>query len=210
MSLKLGSTTIHQIHLATSSTKIVPEGVFDIPSRSGTYDVKNYAFARASFENNLDKRISGDFPSFYSNSTMSTVGVYAFAGLDITEVSLPNVVSLNTGAFAYCSSLTSISLPALTNTGTGAFSECINLTEFNFPQCSSIGQSAFMHTGLSYLDFSGVRIGRSAFNRCYSLQAVILSQCTSIDYGAFQSCSNLSYVNLPSCTYISGYAFCSC
>ena len=212
MSLKLGSTTIHQIHLATSSTKIVPEGVFDIPSRSGTYDVKSYAFARADFEDNLEKRLNGTLTS-YSNSSMTIVGTYAFAGTQISKVNLPNVTTLSSGAFRACENLSSISLPKLSSmAGATTFADCVNLYSFSFPLCSTIGVSAFANTGFNILELSSIHTSLAicAFASCKNLWAAAGSSVITISNSAFYNCSNLEEIYFPVCTQIGSYAFQSC
>ena len=103
MGLYLGSTKIPTISFYKQSG-ITPSGIFTIPSNSGTYDITNYAFAKANFENNLKLRISGDLTE-YSNSTASIISPYAFAGTTILSVSMPSVVQIYEGAFKDCPSI---------------------------------------------------------------------------------------------------------
>ena len=195
MSLKLGSTTIHQIHLATSSTKIVPDGVFDIPSRSGTYDVKSYAFARASFEDNLEKRVGNNL-LYYSNSSMSRIGMFAFAGTSISSINAPAVTSIGQSAFLHCQQLTSVTFPSCAYIGGAAFRECDNLIAINFPQCSSINYAAFqscsklttvsLPTTISYALYSSV------FQNCVALTSVNFAKCNYIGELCFSNCVSLT------------------
>ena len=205
MTLRLGSKIIPTISLY-KATGVVPQGVFEVPSRSGTYDIKSYAFAHAEFEDNLEKRLNGTL-SYYSNSTATSIATYAFAGANITSVSLPNVTTVSNYAFAYCESLTSIYLPKATNIGSYVFAECTNLSSFSFPSCSTIGGTyAFIScTALpSNLVFPSnfTTIIGGAFNYCANLQTVQCLGATSV--AAFGSCSNLTTLSLPVCTYLGG------
>lgn len=204
MGLKLGSQVIPTISLYKSNG-VVPQGVFEVPSNSGIYDVKSYAFARAEFEDNLYKRIDGDYNfSYYSNSVATSIISCAFAGLNITGVSLPNVTTTGEKVFFNCKYLTSIYLPKLTSIKRYVFANCTNLSSFSFPLCSNIGSFAF--TGCIGLpsnlvlpsNFTNIDVG--AFDYCSNLQMV---QCLgAISVRGFGNCANLTSLNLPVCTYL--------
>ena len=191
MSLKLGSKNIQAIYMpSANSSAIIPSGIFDIPSRSGTYDVKSYAFARASFTDDFIKRIDGTLTE-YSNSTISRVGILGLAGTNITSVNLPNVSYIDQSAFRDCRSLISVTLPALTSMNTYAFAFCSSLVSFSFPLCSYIG---------SY-----------TFQNCNSLESQLQlpSNITRIYPGAFSSCTNLITVECLGATTVEGFTYCS-
>lgn len=196
MSLKLGSKPIQAIYMpSTNSSAIIPSGIFDIPSRSGTYDVKSYAFARASFEDNLEKRLNGTLTS-YSNSMASCIGLFAFAGTNISSVDLPAVRSVSTAAFYQCNQLSYITLPSCASIGTSAFMNCSNLISVNIPQCSVIGNGAFSNctnlTTVSVPTTISYSIEQMAFCECTALTSFNFTKCTSIGYAVFSNCKSLS------------------
>lgn len=98
----------------------------------------------------------------YSNSTLTTLGMYAFYG---------------------CNKLTSLDLPALTTANTYAFMECTKLTEVAFPLLTAITGSMFRRClGLVKADFSNATsIAAYSFYQCTHLETLILrsnSVCT--------------------------------
>lgn len=207
MTLRLGSKIIPTISFY-KTTGVVPQGVFEVPSRIGTYDVKSYAFARAEFEDNLEKRLNGTL-SYYSNSTASSIATYAFAGANITGVSLPNVTKMSSYAFAYCESLTSINLPKLLSTSSYAFLQCSNLASFSFPSCSLIAEGTFKSCiGLPsnlVLASNFKTISGGAFAYCPNLQTVQCLGATSVR--GFSNCDNLITLSLPVCLSIGNCSY---
>ncbi|MBO6302800.1 MAG: leucine-rich repeat domain-containing protein [Ruminiclostridium sp.] len=82
-----------------------------------------------------------------TDSTLSSIGEYAFAGLShLKTVTLPNSVSsLSSHAFEGCSSLRSINIPKnLSSIGDHAFSRCYGLSQLYIPNnVTRIGEYAF-------------------------------------------------------------------
>lgn len=237
MGLYLGSTKISAISFYKSGA-ITPSGIFNIPSNvsQSTYDVTSYAFANGDFGygyGRLPERISGDI-SEYSNSTATNIATYAFAGLNISSISMPAVKSIGDYAFVDCTSLTSVNFPSCTSIGASAFANCSNLTYISFPACTFINGGAFVScSNLISANFpmcSVVNNGAFSYCRalstislplilsapqylfygCYSLSSVNLLSCKNIQYGAFQNCSTLSLISLPNCSSIATYAFYGC
>ena len=61
----------------------------------------------------------------YSNSTITTVGNYAFYSCKfLASINLPKVTSIGRYAFYGCSSLNSLSLPEVINIDSNAFFSC--------------------------------------------------------------------------------------
>lgn len=114
---------------------------------------------------------------------VATIGEGAFAGSDITEITVPDgVTALSDYAFYGCPKLTKVTLPASLQTiGKGAFGNCKSLEKIDLGKTqvtaipekafsgseklayltlpsgiASIGREAFSHTAIQMLDLSGV------------------------------------------------------
>ena len=70
-------------------------------------------------------------PEKYNGYPVTTIGVQAFYGANITSVTIPDsVTSIGDDAFSYCTSLTSITIPdSVTSIGICAFRGCTGLTQ---------------------------------------------------------------------------------
>lgn len=134
-------------------------------------------------EPNLETLTLDDLPS------LATLAPYIFGYefTDLTTVNLRNLTNLTDigyGAFSSLPKLTGVNLdnlPALANFGDYTFSNCPKLAVFNFEKLSaltSIGVSAFSDTGLTDLDFTGLKklamIGDYAFANTQNLTSVIV------------------------------------
>jgi len=95
---------------------------------------------------------------------------------------IPNsVTSIDSGAFAGCTSLTSITIPSsVTSIGSGAFSGCSALTNITIPN-------------------SVTSIGSSAFSRCTNLTSITIpNSVTSIVSNVFFGCTGLENITVAS------------
>ncbi|MBR5524651.1 MAG: leucine-rich repeat domain-containing protein, partial [Clostridia bacterium] len=110
----------------------------------------------------------------------SKIGMEAFSRTGLTNVSLPNVASIDIGAFSFCSSLQSVDFgDALTTVCSSAFSGCTSLQEAILPD-------------------NVTTIGMWAFLNCTGLQKVYLgSNLTDLESAAFEGCTGLKTVFLP-------------
>ena len=92
--------------------------------------------------------------------------------------------------------LESIALPNITTVDDGAFSWCDKLTTVNFPKVKVIGEEAFKGcTSLKNIEMPNLtKIGDSAFQNCSSIERISLKKTKEIGYGAFDKCESLSYV----------------
>lgn len=130
----------------------------------------------------------------------------ALAGSGITSISMPNVTTVDDGAFANAKNLAKVEASALITVGRGAFENCAALTTFALPQTlESIGSRAFANcVQLVRLNVAeGIKlseIGEEAFSGCASLEALDLTAAEAlrkIDMRAFENCTSIFLVSLP-------------
>ena len=133
-------------------------------------DQSGYCLAR--YNENEDKVV---IPSEYLGKPVLKIGIRAFEGKSIKEITIPeSVTSIGNSAFDGCSELTSITIPdSVTSIGYSAFRDCSGLTSV------AIGNSV-------------TSIGDYAFRGCSSLTSVAIgNSVTSIGSDAFSGCDKL-------------------
>ena len=144
---------------------------------------------------------------------------YIFRGCSsLNSVTIPSCVEvIGENSFAGCTNLTSLTISnGVSKIGNGAFWGCTGLTSVNMPNSvTSVGSSAFKNcTGLESINLSSsmATIGGSAFEGCYSLTSMTIPNgVTHIDSYTFNGCSGLTSVTIPgSVTSIGEYAFMGC
>lgn len=154
----------------------------------------------------------------------------------LQTVNLPNCITVNNWAFAYCRNLTSVNLPICTtfsgrnqfygneslsqiyvpllkNVPNNAFGECHNLKSIDLPEATYIGSSAFYKcSSLSQINIPKVSvISECAFSGCNSLKSIYAPECLSFSGGIqFNMCTELETVDFPILYSMSGYTFNSC
>lgn len=158
----------------------------------------------------------------------------------IIDVTMPNNIQVDAGAFRNCTALLSVSMhnditeisaecfegctslqsvswpEKLQKIGQGAFSGCVNLKGVpSGTNLAEIGDNAFSGcTSITYVDFpaSLTTIGQGAFYACTSLREIILPDTiTKIGNHAFENCSAATKLRLSSgTTVINNYTFSGC
>ena len=154
----------------------------------------------------------------------------------LQTVYLPNCVTVNNWAFAYCRNLNSVNLPNCTtfsgdhqfyynnslsqiyvpllkNVPTYAFGECYNLKSIDLPEATYIGSSAFYRcSSLSQINIPKVSmIGECPFSECNSLKNIYAPECISFSGGLqFNMCKELETVDFPILYSMNNYTFNSC
>jgi hypothetical protein len=98
----------------------------------------------------------------------------------LASIALPNVISIEGGAFDACFGLTCVVFGTnLASIGNGAFAECRSLTNVTIPDSvTTIGASAFdnCHSLSSISIGEGVEnVGNVVFNACYSLTNITVN-----------------------------------
>ena len=134
-------------------------------------------------------------------NSVTSIGISAFEGCDLTSITIPNSV-INIGGSAFkCCSLTSVIIPnSVTTIGSYAFENCTGLTSVTIGNSvTNIGNYAFERcTGLTSVTIpnSVTTIGDYAFSTCIGLTSITIgNSVTSIGVGAFGFCP-LTRVNI--------------
>ena len=157
-------------------------------------------------------------PNKIGGVAVEKIGKEAFLLSRLVSVTIPNsVTTIESNAFANCSSLTSITIPnSVTAIGDFAFFNCSSLTSVTIPNSvTTIGSQSFANcSSLTSVTIPSLvtTIGQFAFYNCYSLTSVTIgNSVTTIARGAFFKCSSLSSVTIPSSvTTIGNGAFYEC
>ena len=121
-----------------------------------------------------------------------------------------DITKINSGAFAYCSSMTEVNLPNCETVADNAFRNCTFLSSINLPKCINISTAAFSNCNrLSSINLPlASNIGNYAFANCVSLSQVSLPACSYISANSvFYNCTTKLYVDLPACTSLGSYVF---
>ncbi|MBO5755619.1 MAG: leucine-rich repeat protein, partial [Clostridia bacterium] len=133
------------------------------------------------------------------DGSLATVDSYAFAGCtSLTSIDMPRKLkSLAEGAFQGCTALKSVTLsPGIETVGNLAFDGCIALEIIVLPDTvTTLGNMSFRHAeALASVQFSKslTTIGNAAFQYCKSLTAVELHEGISVlGNSAFSYCTAL-------------------
>lgn len=143
---------------------------------------------------------------------LEVIGDDVFYGCPgLTELSLPNVISIGKEAFSGCTNLTAIYLPRANIIGLCAFENCTALQSLGIPNVSIIIGGAFWGcTKISSVNLPNIRrIGRSAFYECNFKFLYLGENLEKIDDSAFITCTGLYGVYSMNMTppIISEYTF---
>lgn len=164
---------------------------------------------------------SANIPSTINGVTVTTIGVYAFAGSKynipyLTSVVIPDSVTiLEDDAFEFCGNLTSINIPdSVTSIGCKCFRYCTSLSNIDVGDgVMDIGEKAFQYcTTLTDVIIGDkvAYIGQEAFRYTLLTNITMGSNVVTIDSWAFAEC-NFSNITLPdSLTSIGDYIFNNC
>ena len=139
------------------------------------------------------------------------------AGRSSSSYAVPDVVTVESYAFASAKNLTSVTMSASTLTlGKGAFRDCTSLTSVMLPQkLTKIEDELFYGCKkLSSLSFPTTvkTIGANAFTGCTSIPALTIPESvTTVGTEAFSDCTGISSVTIgKGLTAVSGAAFSGC
>ena len=185
-------------------------------SASGNYDVKVKCAAGETWEPGVMSEgapypfdptgftrlisIRGGDGMLFSNSSVTTSGVFQGYTALTSVVVGDGVTSVGRNAFSGCTGLQSVTIPnGVSSIGDYAFNSCSSLAEITLPSgLSTVGNGAFIDcTNLETVIITpGVSaLGASMFQGCTSLETVIIpSNVTTLGNGAFSGCTDLASV----------------
>jgi hypothetical protein len=148
----------------------------------------------------------------YSNKDITSLNSYAFANCtSLQSVNTPNVENLGNRVFFECTSLTSIDLPNCNDSYDAAFENCTSLQSANIPNMTSIPAYMFRNcSSLESIDLPNAKeLSYDAFYECYALESVNLPMCELINSNCFNQ-TGLKSIELPNCykTEWSSFAYC--
>ena len=180
---------------------VVPEQLFykcdrleRVTLAEGTTSIGNSAFSECKVLSECN----------YNQSTLTTIGNYAFKNTAFQTVTLPNsITEIGYNAFSNCQQLTSINVPTGISYVPNSFvSNCPVLTNVNIPDdINTIREYAFqncpMLTNITLSD-NITEIQRSAFYDCTSLTLTALpANLQTIGSWAFGNCEAFTTLTLP-------------
>ena len=191
---------------------VVPEQLFykcdrleRVTLAEGTTSIGNSAFSECKVLSECN----------YNQSTLTTIGNYAFKNTAFQTVTLPNsITEIGYNAFSNCQQLTSINVPTGISYVPNSFvRDCPVLTSVNIPTgINTIREYAFyncpMLTAITLND-NITEIQKDAFYNCTSLALTALpANLQTIGSWAFGNCEAFSTLTLPTTlTSIGGDAF---
>ena len=120
--------------------------------------------------------------------TCTTISQYAFNKSGVTSVTMKNVETIETNAFAYCNNLVNVDFgDKLTEIKANAFLYSRALNEISFPRTiTTIGVHAFYDSGIKSLDLSNVTtIEEGAFAQMSSIETLKVNAVTNFGSAAF-------------------------
>lgn len=209
-----GQKTINEITLP-ENLKIIPSYAFDGCQRlakvnaAGVERIENYAFnscykladfdiSKVAYIGSYTFNTCSMFAPTVLSDALQTLGSNAFAGTAITEIAVPQTITvLENNVFSSCKQLQKVTLsPTLRTIGSCTFQNCSALSEIVVPESvTTIGENAF--SGCSALSSITLpetltKIGSYAFSNCSALtELTIPSSVEDIAYGILQNCSGL-------------------
>lgn len=167
-------------------------------------------------DNWLKQFVEGE-PVELHDDTITTIVANRFkSDTTITDVNLPNVVTVNESAFESAKALQSLTLTNTVNLNRYCFSGCTALKTAIIPNATLDRDYIFSGcTSLEYVDASDCgRIGNAVygytFSDCKALRAIKADKAQMIGARSFWNCTSLTDVRFPCLSYIDNYAFMNC
>ena len=167
---------------------------------SGVTSIGNYAFYGC----------SGFTGSLTIPNSVISIGIWAFAGCGFTgSLTIPDsVTSIATSTFSGCSGLTSVIIPnSVTSIATSPFQGCSGLTSLTLPFIgTSVSVTALLGALFGTTNYGGSQAVTQYYNATQStmyylpanLTTLVITNVSSLSYGALYGCSMLKEVTIPS------------
>ena len=144
-----------------------------------------------SFENGL---LYGSITSI-SSADWQALGI---TSTDITQISLPDCLTVGEYTFQSCYNLSSVYLPVATSIEMSAFRSCTSLPSIYLPALSSLSSGTF--TGCTHLSFAYfpecTAVGKNVFTTTSVLSTIVLPKCSTIENRALRVMSNNANLTL--------------
>ena len=204
---------IHNITIPASTTSLdesafkwTPLETISVDSGNQVYDSRNNC--NAVIDTSTNTLVIGASNTIIPSSVVK-IGYCAFFGrTNLTSISIPSSVTEIQEQGFYCSGLTQISLPGVTILRSGAFAGCTNLVDVSVPALLYLGYP-YNSMGVFEDCTSLVSITlpsrlqliyNMAFNGCTNLSEVIINATTppQLGYNAFDNTSPSLLIKVPS------------
>ena len=130
---------------------------------------------------------------------ITTAGVESFYNCGLTEISLPELTTADSGCFNMCSYLIDVNLPKLSIAVGGCFAYNTHIEILDLPSLITAGEECFyMCSSLISVSIPKLEAaGLSCFDNCRSLTSAMFPKLTTLDDYGFANCYILNTVNLP-------------
>lgn len=172
---------------------------------SNVTTIDNNAFDRCSSLN-----IEMNFPRLTNlgSAAFKESGILAFSAESLTT--FPHASSDNP-MFGNCILLTNVHIPNVVTLGNYTFWKCLNLESVGMPAVEHIGERALAETAITTVDTPNATfVGEAAFQYCYGLTTVNIPKVETIKRIAFMNCSALESIDMTDVVSIGDQAFLGC
>ena len=134
------------------------------------------------------------------SSNVERVGYYAlYECRELTSANLPNVKTIMSNAFGYCTKLKNVYMPNVESIGVYGFVMTSELESVDMPKVTKLEGNAFSSSGIKSVNVPLLTtMGSAVFKSCRNLEKVELPLvATDLPSETFNFCSNLKTVILP-------------
>ncbi len=147
----------------------------------------------------------------FRDNMLTEIGNYAFSGCTaLTDVELPNAVTLGNYSFASCTALERINIPKVTSLPGRAFQHCTALAEFDFSNVTVLSTAAFQGSGLTRAVIPLVEyLSTDLFRECKNLTYVDLHKAVQLGASVFLSATSMKTLIVRTDTVCSLGLYCT-
>lgn len=181
--LGIVTVAVPQQDPVVESLEVTENGTYNPPAGVDGYGPVTVNVEASGGGDTLLEHITGKLTG-YSNTTLSSVTDYAFAGNGgLKLLDLPSLLQASFGLCYKCSGLSNVNLPKVTrisgsngDVSQGSFARCTGLPEIVLPSVSSVwGYGFYGCSALKKADFGAtVAFSAKAFEDCAKLDTLIL------------------------------------